>query len=149
VLGILDQPVLGERFIGVNGRSHLVQNGARTPLHVRQCPALDQAVLCATDPSAYMTGPQQAAFARVKEKARLTRYHGDCYIFALLAMGFIDVIVEGVFKAWDVAALFPLVQGAGGVITNWKGEAWRDGDALLASGDRRVHDQAIALLGKQ
>jgi myo-inositol-1(or 4)-monophosphatase len=146
VLGILDQPVLGERFIGVNGRSHLIQNGARIPLHVRECADLKDAVLCATDPSAYMTQPQQAAFERVKAAARLTRYHGDCYIFALVAMGFIDVIVEGAFKPWDVAALFPLVEGAGGIVTNWKGEPWRDGDALLASGDRRVHEQAIARL---
>lgn len=146
VLGILDQPVLGERFIGVNGRSHLVQNDVRAPLKVRECAALKDAVLCATDPSAYMTEPQQAAFARVRAAARLTRYHGDCYIFAMLAMGFIDVIVEGAFKAWDVAALFPLIEGAGGVISNWQGEPWRDGDALLASGDRRIHEAAIKLL---
>jgi myo-inositol-1(or 4)-monophosphatase len=64
----------------------------------------------------------------------------------MLAMGFIDVIAEGAFKPWDVAALLPLVEGAGGVITNWKGEAWRDGDPLLASGDARLHRQVIGLL---
>lgn len=148
VLGILDQPVLGERFIGVNGHAHLVQDGARTPLHTRQCPDVSEAILCATDPSAYMTVDQQAAFERVKAPAKLTRYHGDCYIFAMLAMGFIDVIVEGAFKRWDVAALIPLVTGAGGVITNWQGLPWRDGDALVASGDRRVHDQALKLLSQ-
>jgi len=146
VLGILDQPVLGERFIGVNGRSHLLQNGQRAPLHVRGCAGLVDATLCATDPSAYMTVAQQAAFERVKGVSRLTRYHGDCYIFAMLAMGFVDVIVEGAFKPWDVAALFPLVEGAGGIITNWKGGPWRDGDALLASGDKRIHEEAIKLL---
>jgi myo-inositol-1(or 4)-monophosphatase len=146
VLGILDQPVLGERFIGVNGRSHLVQDGARTPLKVRECAHVKDAVLCATDPSAYMTPDQQAAFARVSDVARLTRYHGDCYIFAMLAMGFIDVIVEGAFKRWDVAALFPLVQGAGGVITNWQGQPWRDGDPLLASGDAQLHKSVVELL---
>jgi myo-inositol-1(or 4)-monophosphatase len=146
VLGILDQPVLGERFIGVNGRSVLVQNDARTPLKVRACEDLGQATLCATDPSAYMTDTQQAAFARVKAKARLTRYHGDCYIFAMLAMGFIDVIVEGAFRRWDVAAIIPLVEGAGGIITDWQGNAWRDGEPLLASGDARLHAQTLALL---
>lgn len=146
VLGILDQPVLGERFIGVNGRSHLVQGDARTPLHVRPCAALGDAILCATDPSAYMTDAQQAGFARVKAACRMTRYHGDCYIFAMLAMGFIDVIVEGAFRQWDVAALIPLVQGAGGIITNWQGEPWRDGDALIASGDATIHEAAVKLL---
>ena len=146
VLGILDQPVLGERFLGVNGRSLLIQDAARTPLKVRACEGLEQAVLCATDPSAYMSDDQQAAFARVKARARMTRYHGDCYIFAMLAMGFIDVIVEGPFRHWDVAALIPLVEGAGGSITNWKGAPWCDGEPLLASGDARVHGQAMALL---
>jgi len=106
------------------------QDGRALPLKVRACGDLKDAVLCATDPSAYMTPTQQAAFERVKAKARLTRYHGDCYIFAMLAMGFIDVIVEG----------------AGGVITNWQGRPWRDGDALVASGDARVHAQTVALL---
>jgi myo-inositol-1(or 4)-monophosphatase len=146
LLGILDQPVLGERFLGVNGRSVLLQDGARLPLTVRACEDIGQAVLCATDPSAYMSAGQQAAFARVKAKARMTRYHGDCYIFAMLAMGFIDLIVEGPFRHWDVAALIPLVEGAGGLITNWQGAPWRDGDPLLAGGDARVHGQAMALL---
>ena len=146
VLGILDQPVLGERFIGVNGRAELHQAGRVTPLRTRSCNDVKNAVLCATDPSAYMTMDQVAAFERVKARARLTRYHGDCYIFAMLAMGFIDVVVEGVFRRWDVAALPPLVEGAGGVITNWQGGAWRDGDALIASGDARLHAQAIELL---
>jgi len=147
VLGILDQPVLGERFVVVNGGAELHQAGKVTPLRVRECADVKEAVLCATDPSAYMTQAQQAAFDRVKARARLTRYHGDCYIFAMLAMGFIDVIVEGAFRRWDVAALMPLVQGAGGVITNWQGEAWRDGDAVLACGDARLHAQAVTLLG--
>lgn len=146
VLGILDQPVLGERFIGVNGRSHLVQDDVRTPLKVRACEDISQAILCATDPSAYMTADQQAAFERVKCKTRMTRYHGDCYIFAMLAMGFIDVIVEGAFRRWDVAAIIPLVEGAGGIITNWQGGPWQDGEPLLACGDSRIHAQSVALL---
>ena len=146
VLGILDQPVLGERFVGVNGQAELRQAGKVTPLKVRACPDIGEAVLCATDPSAYMTAPQQAAFERVKTQARLTRYHGDCYIFAMLAMGFIDVIVEGAFRRWDVAALMPLVEGAGGCLTNWQGEPWRDGDPLLACGDAHLHARVAALL---
>ena len=146
VMGILDQPVLGERFIGVNGRTELHQNGVVTPLAVRACADVKDAVLCATDPSAYMTAEQVAGFEIIKSQARLTRYHGDCYIFAMLAMGFIDTIVEAAFRRWDIAALVPLVEGAGGVITNWQGGVWRDGDPVLASGDRRVHAQVIDLL---
>ena len=146
VLGILDQPVLGERFIGVNGKSHLIADNVRTPLKVRACADMGAAILCATDPSSYMDEEQQAAFARVKAQVRMTRYHGDCYIFAMLAMGFVDIVIEGPLKRWDIAALMPLVTGAGGVITNWEGGAWRDGDKVLACGDKRIHDEAIRLL---
>ena len=146
VLGILDQPVLGERFIGVNGGAHLLQAGRSTPLKARACAGLADAVLCATDPSAYFSPDQQAAFSRVHAKARLTRYGGDCYLFAALAMGFVDLIIEAGFQAWDVAALVPLVEGAGGIITAWDGGSVLPGKTILAAGDKRVHDQAMALL---
>jgi myo-inositol-1(or 4)-monophosphatase len=148
VLGILDQPVLGERFIGVNGASHLVQTGRSRALKTRACANLSEAVLCATDPSAYMSPDQQAAFGRVKDKARLTRYGGDCYIFAAMALGFVDVIIEAGFKAWDVAALIPLVEGAGGLITDWQGGSAMSGKTILAVGDKRLHADVMALLAR-
>jgi myo-inositol-1(or 4)-monophosphatase len=146
VLGILDQPVLGERFIGVNGRSLLIEGEKRTPLKVRECEGLKDAILCATDPSQYFAPDQQAAFARVKGQVRMTRYAGDCYLFAALALGFIDIIIEANFNRWDVAALIPLVEGAGGLITSWDGGDCRDGKTILACGDKRVHEEAIKLL---
>jgi myo-inositol-1(or 4)-monophosphatase len=146
VLGILDQPVLGERFVGVNGHAALHQDGQITRLRTRECADIAEAVLCCTDPTAYFTSEQQAAFGRVKAAARLTRYGGDCYLFALLALGFIDLIVEANFARWDIAALIPLVAGAGGVVTGWDGGDCRDGKTILAAGDRRVHDSARQLL---
>jgi myo-inositol-1(or 4)-monophosphatase len=146
VLGIIDQPVLGERFIGVHGRSVLMQGDTRTPLKVRDCAGLKDAILCATDPSQYFSAGQQAAFARVKSQARMTRYSGDCYLFAALALGFIDIIIEANFNRWDVAALIPLVEGAGGIMTSWDGGHCRDGKTIVACGDKRVHDAAIKLL---
>ena len=146
VLGILDQPVLGERFIGVNGRSFLVEGDKRTPLKVRECAQLKDAILCATDPSQYFSEEQQAGFARVKAQVRMTRYCGDCYLFAALSLGFVDIIIEANFNRWDVAALIPLVEGAGGIITSWDGGDCRDGKTILACGDKRVHEEAIKLL---
>ena len=146
VLGILDQPVLGERFIGANGASHLVQAGKASPLEVRACPSLAEAVLCATDPGAYFSKEQLSAFARVERVTKMTRYGGDCYLFAALALGFVDIIIEAGFNRWDVAALIPLVEGAGGIITGWDGSHCRDGKTILACGDRRVHEEAIKLL---
>lgn len=146
VLGILDQPVLGERYLGVNGRAVLLEGDKRTVLKVRECAGIVSAILCATDPSTYFSSDQQAAFARVKAQARMTRYGGDCYLFAALALGFVDIIIEAGFNRWDVAALIPLVEGAGGVITDWSGGDCRDGKTILACGDRRVHEEAIKLL---
>lgn len=146
VLGILDQPVLGERFIGVNGRSVLVADGVRTPLKVRECADIKDAIVCVTDPFSNFTPEQAARFRRVSDAARMTRYSGDCYLFAALTLGFVDVIVEAGFKPWDIAALIPLVEGAGGIVTSWDGGDCRDGKTILACGDRRVHEQAMVLL---
>lgn len=146
LLGILDQPVLGERFIGVNGRSVLFQGQTRTALKVRPCAALKDAILCATDPFSYFSPAQIAGFERVRQSARMTRYGGDCYLFAALALGFIDVIVEAGFGRWDIAALIPLIEGAGGILTSWDGGDCRDGKTILACGDRRVHEEAMKLL---
>jgi myo-inositol-1(or 4)-monophosphatase len=146
VLGILDQPVLGERFIGVDGAAHLIQAGMASPLRVRDCASLADAVLCATDPGAYFSKEQLSAFARVDGAVKMTRYGGDCYLFAALALGFVDMVIETNFHAWDVAALIPLVEGAGGIITDWNGGSAQPGKTILASGDRRIHAEAMKLL---
>ncbi len=146
VLGILDQPVLGERFVGVNGEARLIQDGKSRALKTRACPSLSDAILCATDPSSYFSPAQLGAFSRVQEKTRMTRYGGDCYLFAALALGFVDLIIEAGFHAWDAAALIPLVQGAGGLMTSWDGGSCASGKTILAAGDARVHAQAMKLL---
>jgi histidinol phosphatase-like enzyme (inositol monophosphatase family) len=148
VLGILDQPVLGERFVGVGGQAHLQQAGRTTALKTRPCADLKDAILCSTDPTAYFQPDELAAFVRVERSVRMTRYGGDCYLFAALALGFVDVIIEAGFHAWDVAALIPLVEGAGGVITNWQGGSCADGKQIVAAGDRRAHDAALKLLAQ-
>ena len=121
MLGILDQPVLHERFVGVNGEAVLLTGTRRTALHVRPCPALAEAVLCATHPDAYFSPAEADAFHRVQRITRMTRFGGDCYLFGLLALGFIDLIVEAGFHHWDAAALIPIIEGAGGIMTNWQG----------------------------
>jgi myo-inositol-1(or 4)-monophosphatase len=121
LLGVIDQPVLRERFIGANGEAHMLTEGEDLILQVRPCPDLSEAILCATHPNAYFSEEERAPFGRIESKVRMTRFGGDCYLFVALALGFVDLIVESSFKRWDVAALIPIVEGAGGVITDWQG----------------------------
>jgi histidinol phosphatase-like enzyme (inositol monophosphatase family) len=146
VLGIIDQPVLRERFLGANGEAHMLTEGEDLRLEVRSCADLSDAVLCATSPNAYFSPEEGEAFTRMEHAVRMTRFGGDCYLFAALALGFVDVIVESCFKRWDVAALVPVVEGAGGIITNWQGGSCADGGQVLAAGDARVHEQTMELL---
>ena len=146
VLGILDQPVLGERYVGANGHTELYAQGEIMPLHARRCEKLSDAILCATHPDAFGAPGEADAFARVQKAVRMTRWGGDCYIFGALALGFVDLIVESMFHRWDVAALVPIVEGAGGVITNWQGGTCYEGGQVLAAGDPRVHAAAMRML---
>ncbi len=146
VLGILDQPVLGERFLAANGRAEMRVQGHVERLRTRRCGSLREAVFSSTHPTAYFNAAEAARVARLASEVRMTRWGGDCYLFATLAMGFGDLVVESSLNRWDVAALIPLVEAAGGTITDWSGGSCRHGGPVLASGDARLHEAALAAL---
>jgi myo-inositol-1(or 4)-monophosphatase len=146
VLGILDQPVLYERFTGVLGKTHLKTPEATVAMKVRPCANLAEAVVTTTHPFAYFTPEEIVLFDRLAKTSRMSRFHGDCYSYGLLAMGFIDVVAEAGLKPWDTAALIPIVEGAGGIITDWNGASLTGGGRVLAAGDARVHAEAVKLL---
>ena len=145
-LGIIDQPVLRERFIGFDGKSEVITPEGCEPLKVRACSSLSQAVVSTTHPWTYFTQNQRGAFEDVCNAARMSYFGGDCYAYALLASGFIDIIIEGRLAPWDIAALVPVVEGAGGVVTDWDGKPFSGGASIIASGDTRAHDEAVAML---
>ena len=89
-----------------------------------------------------------APFRRVEDKVRLSRYGGDCYSYCMLAAGHVDLVIESGLKPFDIVALIPIVEGAGGIITDWTGGPATKGGAIIASGDERVHEQALALLAQ-
>jgi myo-inositol-1(or 4)-monophosphatase len=147
VLGLMDQPFLRERFWAAGGRAHLRGGDGRTGrLKTRSCPGLEQAVLTSTHPDLFKPQVEATAFARVKQRARMTRYGGDCYGYCLLAAGFVDVVVEAGLKPYDVIPLIPIIEGAGGQITDWDGKPALNGGRILATGDKRVHAEALGLL---
>jgi myo-inositol-1(or 4)-monophosphatase len=94
----------------------------------------------------FSTPGEQTALQRLKGEARMTRFGGDCYGYCLLASGFIDLIVEVGLKTYDVAALVPIIEGAGGRITTWEGKPATSGGRIVAAGDTRVHKEALAIL---
>jgi len=144
ILGVIDQPISRERWVGATGRPTTL-NGAA--IHCRSCSTLAAATLFATTPDMFK-GDDAIAFARVSAAVKLTRFGADCYAYGLVAAGFVDLVLEASLKPYDFCAMVPIVEGAGGVATDWRGKALdlvSDGRILVA-GDRRAHLAALALL---
>lgn len=144
VLGIIDQPILDERWLGVAGRTSTF-NGAA--ISTRACNSLAKAYMYSTAPLMFpgeLEGPHRALVDSVK----LFRWGGDCYSYGLLSSGFADLVVEASLKLHDFCALVPVITGAGGLITDWRGQPLdRDSDGtVLAAGDPITHRAALALL---
>jgi histidinol phosphatase-like enzyme (inositol monophosphatase family) len=147
VLGIMNQPFTGERFFAREREAYLRRQARQTKLKTRACDALQQATLLTTDPAMF-NAAEFASFQRVADQTRLTRYGGDCYAYCMLAMGQIDLVIEADLKIYDVAALIPIVENAAGVITTWEGQPALQAGRIVAAGDKRVHEQALRLLGR-
>ena len=144
VLGIIDQPILKERWLGVDGERSTF-NGK--PIQVRPCKNLDSAYMYSTAPSMFSSAVERN-HETLTQRVKLFRWGGDCYAYGLLASGHVDLVVENSLKLYDFAALAPVVKGAGGLITDWKGrelEMNSDG-SVLAAGDVAIHRAALAIL---
>ena len=144
ILGIIDQPISRERWVGAEGRA-TTHNGAA--IRCRPCPALAAATIFATTPDMFK-GADAAAFARAAGAAKLVRFGADCYASGLVALGFADLVIEASLNTYDFGPMGPIVEGAGGIVTDWQGAPLglaSDGRVVIA-GDRRAHSAALALL---
>jgi myo-inositol-1(or 4)-monophosphatase len=149
VLGIIDQPVTGERWIGVAGRPTVFRGPFGGTAGCRRCPALAEAELSCTGP--FLLGADMPRWQRLADAVRRVSWGGDCYAYGLLALGQLDVIAEATMKPWDWAALVPVIEGAGGRITDWRGDPLRpEGDGrVLAVGDPALLALAAATLREE
>jgi myo-inositol-1(or 4)-monophosphatase len=111
----------------------------------RPCAGLDEASLFTTTPAIFR-GDDRAAYDRVEKSVRLPRYGCDCYAYCMVAAGQADLVVEAGLQPYDIVALIPIIEGAGGRVTDWQGNSAAAGGRVVASGDRRTHDAAIATL---
>jgi myo-inositol-1(or 4)-monophosphatase len=147
VAGVAHQPYVGESFVATAGGAAEWRRGNdRRVLSTRRCGSVSDAVVVCTDPKMFENAGARAAFDRVANRARLTRWGGDCYAYCLLAMGLIDVVIERQLEAYDVQALIPIVEAAGGTMTGWTGAPCDEGGAVVACGDRALHAEVLALL---
>ena len=148
-LGIMDQPFTGERFWSGPAASYMrIGNGAPKKIKTRACASLADATLTSTHPDLFEGPKQQKALTTLKGAVRMTRYGGDCYAYCLLAAGFVDLIIESGLKSYDIVALIPIVERAGGCVTTWDGKPATSGGNIIASGDPRIHAAAMKLIAK-
>ena len=146
IYGIIDQPYIGERFEGGFGRAQVTGPMGRHPLKTRDARALADAILFSTFPEVG-TADEGAAFRRVATRAKLVRYGMDCYGYALVAAGQIDLVIEAGLQAYDVQAPIAVIEAAGGIVTDWQGRPCHQGGQVLAAANTAIHAEALALLG--
>ncbi|MFT8663728.1 inositol monophosphatase family protein [Acetobacter orientalis] len=149
ILGVIDQAVTQERWVGVAGRPTQFVSPFGGQAVTRHCATLAQAELSCTSPEMLELAPHDG-WKALKNAAKRMTWGGDCYAYGLLALGQIDIIAECDMNPWDWAALVPVIEGAGGRITAWDGSALRyDGDrTVLAVGDAKLHAKAVEMLAQ-
>ena len=147
IFGIIDQPYVGERFVGGFGQAEMTGPRGDRPLATRGDRALAQSILFTTFPD-IGTPDERAAFEAVSQQAQLTRYGMDCYAYALVAAGQIDLVIEAGLQAYDIQAPIAVVQAAGGIVTDWQGNPAHEGGRVVAAASRQQHETALEILSR-
>jgi histidinol phosphatase-like enzyme (inositol monophosphatase family) len=149
VLGSVGQPFVDELYLGHAGGSRLIARGVSSPLSVRACPTLAEAIIATTDPEGCFEPEERRAWEKVRGRARLARTGCDAYAFARVAAGTMDLALEAGLKAWDIEAIIPVIEGAGGAVADWRGGPVGDqGGQIVAAGDRACLEEALAELAE-
>ena len=147
LLGVMYQPYVDELYWGTSSAAHYLRHDRSQRLQTSDCIELSQAILSTTDPRLFEDPGELQAFEHVQHKVRLCRFGGDCYQYGLVAMGFIDVVIENNLNPWDIQALIPIVRGAGGCITTWEGNDPSMGGRVVATSSDSLHEQVLNALG--
>jgi histidinol phosphatase-like enzyme (inositol monophosphatase family) len=145
ILGIIDQPYIGERFVGAKAIAEMTGPMGTQTLAVGPAKPLSEAIIFSTFPEVG-TKDEAAAFAKLAQQCKLTRYGMDCYAHALLAAGYIDLVVEAGLQSYDVCGPIGVIEAAGGIVTSWSGGSAMDGGQVLAAANVQQHQAALAVL---
>lgn len=144
-MGVIDQPYIGERFVGSSSGAHLTGPQGISRMQTRQTKTLDRATLFTTFPEVG-TSKDRAGFQAVSEQVQLTRYGMDCYAYALLAAGQADLVIEAGLNSYDIQAPIAVIQAAGGIVTDWQGGPAHEGGRALAAANTDLHAAALEIL---
>jgi len=146
IIGTMYQPFADELFWGNSTEAGHLRGKKQTTLHTRPCKALADAVMGTTGPEFYRRTKEREGLQRLRDQVLFTRFGGDCYVFAMVAMGQLDIGIEASLKPCDIQPMIPIIQGAGGVVTTWDGGDANRGGRVVAAGDPELHAAAIELL---
>lgn len=144
-MGLMDQPFTGERYYADGEKAWYKGPEGEKEIRTRACRSLSDAILFTTSPHIF-TPMEAERYGKVQDKVRLFRYGVDCYAYALLAAGHVDLVIESGLKPYDVGALIPIIEQAGGIITTWDGARPEGAGRIIAAGSKAVHEEALALL---
>lgn len=144
--GLMYQPATGELFFGSAAGGALRQHGKTLALKTRSTERLENATLYCTHESMFVDQTHLAAFRRIAAKARLQRFGGDCYAYCMLALGQIDLVVEDTLQPYDIVPLIPIIEAAGGVVTDARGKSPVAGGFVVAAANRQLHEEAMSLI---
>ena len=146
--GVVHVPYLRETFVGTGTSAWLQREGKEHPARARSTASLAEAVVYCTHPDTVGEGRSAEAFADLASRCRMVRYGGDCYSYCLLALGQVDLVVEGSLQPYDVIPVVPIVEGAGGVMTDWRGDSPVRGGFVVAAANQQLHAQALEILSR-
>lgn len=147
LFGIIDQPYIGERFSGGWQAASVAGPMGQSPIRTRRGKRLAEATILTTFPE-IGSAAERAGFHDVAGRARLTRYGMDCYGYALLAAGQVDLVIEATLNPYDIHAPIAVVEAAGGIVTDWKGGVAHSSSRVIAAGDPELHAEALEILSR-
>jgi len=146
--GVMHQPYLAETFSGGAGDAWMRHAQEDVRLQTRRTTDLSAAVVYCTHPSMFAASEARGGFERLSAASRMMRYGGDCYSYCLLALGQIDLVIENGLQPYDIIPLVPIIEGAGGIVTDGRGGPAGGGGLIVAAATRELHRRALAMLNE-
>ncbi|MGI9352936.1 MAG: histidinol-phosphatase [Rhizobiaceae bacterium] len=145
IAGIMSQSFTDEKFVGLGGKSMFFHKDERSEISTSGTKNLSDAIVMTTAPEIFDDN-EFRAFKKVADRCKLVRYGGDCYAYCMLAAGHIELVIEAGLNFYDMAALVPIIEGSGGVITDWAGSQNPQGGNIIAAANPKIHSTALEIL---